>query len=133
LTAGKELKILTLLYIIGVAWLLLNVIWPTNVVVCPIRSVTGMPCPACGTTRGLLHLLHGEAWQAVVSNPNVLIVAPAALVFTFALVGGWLCRKPFTQQIYAQVQRVLSRKRVFAAFVAWELCVWAFLLFRHFN
>jgi len=117
----------------GVAWLLLNVVWPTNVVVCPIRSVTGMPCPACGTTRGLVHLLHGEPWQAVVSNPNVLLVAPAALVLTLSLVVGWLCRKPFAQQIYAQVQQVLSRKRVFAAFVAWELCVWAFLLFRHFK
>jgi len=117
----------------GVAWLLLNVVWPTGLVVCPIRSVTGMPCPACGTTRGLVHLLHGEPWQAVASNPNVLLVAPAALVFTLSLVVGWLCRKPFAQQIYAQVQQVLSRKRVFAAFVAWELCVWAFLLFRHFN
>ncbi|OFQ23701.1 hypothetical protein HMPREF2955_06640 [Prevotella sp. HMSC073D09] len=133
MTARKEFKILTLLYILGVAWLLLNVVWPTNVVVCPIRSVTGMPCPACGTTRGLVHLLHGEPWQAVVSNPNVLLVAPAALVLTLSLVVGWLCRKPFAQQIYAQVQQVLSRKRVFAAFVAWELYVWAFLLFRHFN
>ena len=80
-----------------------------------------------------MHLLHGEPWQAVVSNPNVLLVAPAALVLTLSLVVGWLCRKPFAQQIYAQVQQVLSRKRVFAAFVAWELYVWAFLLFRHFN
>jgi len=133
LAARKEFKILTLLYIIGVAWLLLNVVWPMGLVVCPLRSVTGVPCPACGTTRGLVHLLHGEPWQAVVSNPNVLLVAPAALVFTLSLVVGWLCRKPFAQQIYAQVQQILSRKRVFAAFVAWELCVWAFLLFRHFN
>jgi hypothetical protein len=133
LAARKEFKILTLLYIIGVAWLLLNVVWPMGLVVCPLRSVTGVPCPACGTTRGLVHLLHGEPWQAVVSNPNVLLVAPAALVFTLSVVVGWLCRKPFAQQIYAQVQQVLSRKRVFAAFVAWELCVWAFLLFRHFN
>ena len=81
----------------------------------------------------MLHLLHGEAWQAVVSNPNVLLVAPATLVFTLSVVVGWLCRKPFAQQIYAQVQRVLSRKGVFTAFLAWELCVWAFLLFRHFN
>ncbi|WP_019187409.1 DUF2752 domain-containing protein [Prevotella conceptionensis] len=133
MAARKEFKILTLLYIIGVAWLLLNVVWPMGLVVCPLRSVTGVPCPACGTTRGLVHLLHGEPWQAVVSNPNVLLVAPAALVFTLSVVVGWLCRKPFAQQIYAQVQQVLSRKRVFAAFVAWELCVWAFLLFRHFN
>jgi hypothetical protein len=133
LAARKEFKILTLLYILGVAWLLLNVVWPMGLVVCPLRSVTGVPCPACGTTRGLVHLLHGEPWQAVVSNPNVLFVAPAALVFTLSVVVGWLCRKPFAQQIYAQVQQVLSRKRVFAAFVAWELCVWAFLLFKHFN
>jgi len=133
LAARKEFKILTLLYIIGVAWLLLNVVWPMGLVVCPLRSVTGVPCPACGTTRGLVHLLHGEPWQAVVSNPNVLLVAPAALGFTLRVVVSWLCRKPFAQQIYAQVQQVLSRKRVFTAFVAWELCVWAFLLFRHFN
>ncbi|RKW58226.1 MAG: DUF2752 domain-containing protein [Prevotella sp.] len=133
MTVKKEIKLVTLLYIIGVAWLLLNVIWRINVVICPLRSATGLPCPACGTTRGLKHLLHGELWQAVVSNPNVLLVAPAALAFTLALVAGWWFRKPFTQRLYVRAQATLSRKRVFATFVAWELCVWAYLLFRHFH
>jgi len=133
LTTTKQAKLATLIYFTGVAWLLLNAFWPTHIVVCPLRLATGLPCPACGTTRGLTLLLHGEPWQALVSNPNVLLVAPAALVFTLALVGGWWLRKPFVQQLYDKAQHTLSHKRALFAFVTWELCVWAYLLICHFK
>jgi len=46
--------------------------------VCFFKNVTGIPCPACGSTRATIHLLHGEFWNSILINPfgiltNILI------------------------------------------------------------
>ncbi|MCM3886921.1 DUF2752 domain-containing protein [Frankia sp. R82] len=43
---------------------------------CPIRHVTGLDCPACGTLRLTYDLLHGHWTQAVHDNVFVLAGAP---------------------------------------------------------
>src|SRR5690606_23379853 len=46
-------------------------------VLCPLRRVTGVPCPLCGLTTGTWDLAHGDVAGAVHAHP----LAPAALVF----------------------------------------------------
>ncbi len=38
---------------------------------CTFRSITGIPCPTCGATRGVLALLHHHPVQAFLLNPLV--------------------------------------------------------------
>lgn len=48
---------------------------------CLILKAFGVVCPACGTTRMSLSLLHGD-WQAAFhENPFMLFFLPAAVVF----------------------------------------------------
>jgi hypothetical protein len=49
---------------------------------CIFRKLTGIPCPTCGATRGVLALMDGRVFDAFFLNP---LVAISALVF---LVGG---------------------------------------------
>jgi hypothetical protein len=51
---------------------------------CLFRSVTGLPCPTCGSTRAILALARLDLAGAVALNP---LAAAAALVF---LAGGLL-------------------------------------------
>ena len=37
--------------------------------VCLFRNVTGLPCPFCGSTRSVGHILQGEFSAALFSNP----------------------------------------------------------------
>ncbi|MFW6066056.1 MAG: DUF2752 domain-containing protein, partial [Planctomycetota bacterium] len=41
---------------------------------CLFHRVTGMPCPTCGTTRGVLTLLSGRPFVAWTWNPLVFTV-----------------------------------------------------------
>jgi hypothetical protein len=59
---------------------------PIDVVpACPLRTLTGIPCPLCGSTRGVIAAVHGHLGHALALNPASLIV----LVFAAMLVLGW--------------------------------------------
>jgi len=48
---------------------------------CPLRTITGIPCPMCGMTRGVTALVHGDFAQALLMNPaSYLAVALAVLL-----------------------------------------------------
>lgn len=48
---------------------------------CPLRTVTGIPCPLCGMTRGVTALVHGDFARALLMNPaSYLMVALAILL-----------------------------------------------------
>jgi hypothetical protein len=49
---------------------------------CPLRTVTGIPCPFCGTTTSVEATLHGDAGAALAANPlgPALVAAALALV-----------------------------------------------------
>jgi hypothetical protein len=46
-------------------------------VLCPLRRLTGVPCPLCGLTTGTWDLVHGDVVGAVHAHP----LAPVALAF----------------------------------------------------
>jgi len=49
---------------------------------CPLRTLTGIPCPMCGMTRGVTSLVNGDFAHALLMNPaSYLAVAIAVLLF----------------------------------------------------
>src|SRR5215510_3986125 len=52
---------------------------------CPLRTLTGIPCPLCGSTRGVIAAVHGHVGHAVALNPASIVV----LVLAVALIAGW--------------------------------------------
>ncbi|HAU37901.1 MAG TPA: hypothetical protein DCX07_09325 [Phycisphaerales bacterium] len=59
------------------------------VTLCPLKLLTGLPCPACGTTRGLLALANGDWAGPWRHNPLAFaLLAGAAGLLAFRLVAG---------------------------------------------
>ena len=43
---------------------------------CPLRALTGLYCPGCGTCRALHELLHGHLGEAFGLNPLTILMLP---------------------------------------------------------
>lgn len=71
------------------AMLGLALVWPQLPVhppmACPLRTITGVPCPLCGMTRSVVALVHGHLVESLRFNPAGIVVALLAL----ALIGGF--------------------------------------------
>lgn len=46
---------------------------------CPLRRLTGVPCPLCGTTTGVLALSRGDVLAAFAANPVVPVLVIAVV------------------------------------------------------
>jgi Protein of unknown function (DUF2752) len=47
---------------------------------CPLRTLTGVPCPLCGVTTAATSLASGDLGAALAANPFVLVLAGFTLV-----------------------------------------------------
>ncbi|MGH9196425.1 MAG: DUF2752 domain-containing protein, partial [Acidimicrobiia bacterium] len=47
--------------------------------ICPLRLITGVPCPFCGMTTGTVALMRGDLGAAVAANPFSPAVVLGAL------------------------------------------------------
>jgi hypothetical protein len=82
---------------------------------CPLRTLTGVPCPLCGMTTSVEATLHAHPLAALGANP----AGPFAVLAAVAL----LLRPP-TRQFHVPLGVVLV---VFAAMWLFELHRFAFL------
>jgi hypothetical protein len=47
---------------------------------CPLRALTGIPCPFCGMTRACVAAVHGHLATSLAFNPAGVLVVIAAVV-----------------------------------------------------
>lgn len=86
---NKTYFLFSVLIILGYLWIgiSMNVGVDSKIIVCPIKAVTGFPCPSCGSTRSVLYLLEGNYWAAINSNPFgilillILTITPSWLIY----------------------------------------------------
>jgi hypothetical protein len=59
-------------------------VWPLlpahPALICPLRSLTGVPCPLCGMTRACIAAAHGHLGTSLAFNPMGIVFIAAALV-----------------------------------------------------
>jgi hypothetical protein len=76
--------------VMGAIWLRLQLPVP----LCPLRTLTGIPCLTCGGTRAARHLLQGEFGAAFLQSPLVTAMILLAGLFILYAAGVLLFRMP---------------------------------------
>jgi hypothetical protein len=81
------------LALVGLACVPAAYLWPavhaaTGVeLLCPLRTLTGVPCPLCGMTRAATSLAAGDLGASLAFNPFLLVLALATAVMTVLMAG----------------------------------------------
>jgi len=55
--------------------------------ICILHRITGLPCPGCGMTRSLGHLLRGDVAHSLTYHPMGIVLAPALLLAVVLWIG----------------------------------------------
>ncbi|HXH80639.1 DUF2752 domain-containing protein [Nocardioides sp.] len=85
-------------------------------IICPIRSLTGLPCPACGLTRSWVFATHTQWTDAVTANAFGVPLLIAAVVAAIVAVV-WRVRDRPTPRL----EPLLRRPAVMGAFALWAV------------
>lgn len=99
---GLVLSCVTLVYG-GLLWLLLPFL-PAWMKTCRFRKIFHLPCPTCGSTRGILAFIRGNLLEAWHFNPFILTLI--LLLFTWGL--------------YSLIFEVGARKKLVVLLTSWE-------------
>jgi Protein of unknown function (DUF2752) len=92
---------------------------------CPLRTLTGVPCPMCGMTTAATQLAAGHLGAAIAANPFVLLLAGVTAAMSVLLAARGLGMTPPPAEWPASRQR--SSRRVIAALFG---ASWTFQLYR---
>lgn len=93
-------------------------------VLCPLRLLTGVPCPLCGMTTGTVAFLRGDLGASVAAAPLSLAVVPAAVAGFVQRVRTVLSSAPARQWSRA------ARRGGLAVLLAALAGSWVYQLFR---
>lgn len=93
---------------------------------CPMRDMTGVPCPTCGGTHVAVALAHGHWTDAFTANP---LVAVGLAVFGIWLLAGVLATvAPGLRRDLLLTSREKKTARILAVFLFLSAWIWEILL-----
>ena len=91
-----------------------------DVITCPLKRFTAVPCPTCGATRCVLCLAQGDLLGALLYNPLLFsVLSVLAIILLIRLVSGWSLRASLTP---------VERRLAWAAGTVLLLLNWAYLI-----
>ncbi len=109
----------------GYAWLAWNLLHVHDrqpaVTICMVKTVTGLPCPSCGTTRSLTNLLEGNITGSLLINPLGVIALILMVVLPLWITVDYFRKKDSFFHYYTSAESFLTQRR-------WAFAVFAILV-----
>ena len=96
----------------GVWWWWSNQEFSGGGTLCFFKTVTGLPCPSCGTTRAFGHLMHGDLTQALLTNPLGLLVGAMLAIGGVILITDFLTGKNKLEDLFQAINQRLNKPAV---------------------
>lgn len=77
---------------------------------CLIKTLTGVPCPSCGTTRSIFELFDGHVMSSLQWNPMGIMVLLIMVISPVWILLDLLLRKDSFLRCYSRAEKQLQSK-----------------------
>ena len=91
---------------------------------CIFHTITGDPCPACGTRRALLSLLKGDIYTSVLINPYGLLLALLVIFYTTGLTCDFIRKSRQFRDWLKRSEQLLANKYILMLIILLMLLNW---------
>ena len=91
---------------------------------CIFNTITGYPCPACGTRRALLSLLKGDIYTSVLINPYGLLFALLVIFYTTGLISDFVRKNRQFRDWLKRSEQLLANKYILMLIILLMLLNW---------
>lgn len=124
--AKKLYLILFIALVAGYTWLIFSLVNHRyeGSGVCLIKSVTGIPCPSCGSTRSVMSIINGDIASAVFYNPFGFLILILMVVLPVMLIFDLVLKKAVFYNIYLKLEVLLRRKTIAIPLIILVLINW---------
>lgn len=92
--------------------------------VCIFKNVTGIPCPACGSTRSVVSFLQGDLYEAIQGNPVGIFLLLFGAVSLLWIILDLLLKKESYYRLYLKMEALLRKPLVFIPAILLLLGIW---------
>jgi hypothetical protein len=135
MSRNKLYSIILVIAMAGYAWFYWNYTQMTSADskfnVCLFKTVTGLPCPSCGTTRAILCMTKGNFLEALYTNPLGFIVALMLVLIPVWVIVDIVFRKNSFQFFYEKSELLLRKKWIALPAVILILFIWILNIKKH--
>jgi hypothetical protein len=126
MTRNKLYSLVLFLAVAGYFWLLINFHYGTDSLTtfCLFKRITGIPCPACGTTRSINCIVHGNWNGALYANPLGFLMFIVIIVFPVWIIADWIWKRNSFFVFYGKTETYFKKwwvaiPAIFAVILIW--------------
>lgn len=94
-------------------WVVVQSLGFFNLTLCPLKLLTGIPCPGCGTTRAVFAMLNGDVIQALMINPIGLLFSAGILLASGIMIYDLFFKKVLLEKLFERTQTALKSRIIF--------------------
>lgn len=120
---------------IGYIWIIYNLLSQTsdleNYSVCIIKNITGVPCPSCGSTRGVLEILNGRLYQALLLNPLSFIVLFGVLLIPLWISFDFIIKSSSFYLFFKKTEEILRKPKLVLFLIFLMILNWVWNIYKN--
>ncbi|UBD77309.1 DUF2752 domain-containing protein [Parabacteroides goldsteinii] len=91
---------------------------------CIFHTMTGYPCPACGTRRAIHALLNGDIGDSILINPYGLLFVLLAVFFITGIVFDFVQKRHTFRDWLKKAERKLANKYILTFIILLTILNW---------
>jgi hypothetical protein len=131
---GKKLYLLVLaVSLSGYVWIASNVLFHNNLHLgCFFMKMTGIPCPACGSTKAIVCMLKGDWCGAFVTNPFGYFIAALMIILPVWLIADMIFRRDSLFRFYGTFERTVRKRGVYIPLIAAVAVNWIWNIIKYY-